>query len=538
VTTPAGVSSGPQWSHWAERIRGERPRDDRSRLEVWGYAGRPSYAPGESLALHVSTTARTFDVLVYRDGGEREVVYEARGLAGAWHPTPDDAYAAGCGWPVAHTVEVPAAWRPGAYVIEFTASDERGTAVQDGFFVVRPEAPGRDARIAVVLATYTWQSYNDWGGGCAYSLDVPAGDVEGFSPRLAFERPWARGLIRQPSGAPRIAIGDALPIGWAPRREQGEWALANGYSCWSGSAGWAQFDGHFVRWAERAGYAIELLTQWDLDRDPSCLRDYACVVTVGHDEYWTARGRRALDDFVETGGRYARFAGNIMWQVRVVDELRTQVSYKMAPEADPLAASADRARRTGAFESAEIGDPPVTTFGANGARGVYSRVGGASPRGVGGFVVYRNDHWAFAGTDLYYADVLGRDVPLVGYESDGLAYTFDNGLPIATGEDGAPPELEILALTPVTRVEEDHGTPGAFLMMGSEEVGGAARTLFGEDTPATRQAISRGAAVMTWMPKGDGEVLCGGSTEWPWALACGERIAERVVANVLDRYSA
>jgi hypothetical protein len=501
----------------------------------------------------VSTTASSFAVLIYRDGAEQEAVYRAAGVPGQLHETPDDAYAAGCGWPASVTVEVPDDWRSGGYVVELTARDGRGTATQDGFFAVRPARSAHTRPIALVLATYTWQAYNDWGGGSAYSRDAAADDavsavapegeprdartVEGFSPRLAFERPWARGLIRLPDGAPRLPLKDPPPMRWAPRFEQAEWAFANGFSIWSGMAGWARHDALFFRWAEANGYEIDVLTQWDLDRDPACLEPYACVVTVGHDEYWTAAGRRVLDAFIERGGRYARLAGNILWQIRLEDDRSTFVCHKYVPETDPLASAEDRTLRTGAFESLAIGDPPVTTFGGNGARGIYSRMGGCSPRGVGGLIVYRNDHWAFAGTDLYYADVLGAGVPLVGYEADGVAYTFERGLPVPTGDDGAPPGLEILALTPVTLEEEDHGIPGGFLLVGDGDLGFAARALFGSDTPEHREELRRGSAVMTWMEKGDGEVICGGSTEWPYALSRSEPMVERIVRNVLEKFS-
>jgi hypothetical protein len=549
-----GVSSGPQWAHWRAALRAERPAEDPSTLEIWGYIGQPSYAPGDTLTLHVSTTAQKYTVVIYRDGSTQDVVYSSDKLLGSMPPTPDDAFAVGCGWPATHTLTVPATWRPGGYVVEFTASDERGTATQDGFFVVRPGRGDRTQRIVLVLATYTWQAYNDWGGGSAYSLDSAGGadstaagssleqadsrSVGGFSPRLSFDRPWARGLIRLPAGAPRIPLKDSPPVGWALRREQGEWAFANGYSYWSGSAGWASFDALFARWAERQGYSIDFLTQWDLDRDGDCLDPYQCVVTVGHDEYWTSTGRGVLDTFIERGGRYARLAGNILWQIRLENEGRTQVCYKYVAESDPLADTPDRGRRTGAFETAAIGSPPVTTFGANGGRGIYSRMGGSSPRGVGGFIVYRNDHWVFDGTDLYYADVLGSDVRLVGYEADGVSYTFDRGLPFPTGEDGAPADLAILALTPGSLGEEDHGIPGAFVDVGDDDLRFLARSLLGADTTENLKAVRGGAAVMTCMKKGRGQVVCCGSTEWPYALSEADPMVERVVRNILDRLSA
>jgi len=544
------VSMG-QWPHWTEQFRGERPSDDPGKLEVWGYTSRPSYAPGELLELHVSTTAENFSVEIYRDGASLELVHREEGIPGAFHPTPADAYATGCDWPVAQLIEIPEGWRSGGYVLVFTASDERGSVMQDGFFIVRAPRPAEHGT-AFVVATYTWQEYNDWGGACGYAsadgFAAPRPGVEddhgsargtsGFAPRLAFQRPWGRGLIRIPRGAPRIPVRGAPEIGWAPRYEVAEWAWANGFSVWSMSAGWARFDGLFARWAERNGYSLDFLSQWDLDRSPDALDGYDCVVTVGHDEYWTAAGRAVLDRFVEAGGGYARLAGNIFWQVRLEDDGGTQVCYKYVPEDDPLGDSSDVGLRTGPFEYSGIARPPVTTFGANGGRGVYAKYGGMSPRGVGGFVVYRNDHWAFAGTDLYYGDVLGADVPLVAYESDGVSYTFRNGLPYPAGDDGSPAELEILALTPVSFEEEDHGHPGAVLLVRDADLAVMARLFFGGDTAENRERLRAGSAVITHMPKGAGEVLCCGTTEWPYALDRGEPMVECITRNVLDRFGA
>lgn len=545
------VSSGPQWRDWSTQFRGERPTTDPEQLEIWGYTGRPSYSPGETLTLHVSTTAATYAVRVIRDGAEPEVVAEVGDLAGSWHDVPLDVFEAGCGWPICAEIPIPADWRSGGYLIEFIAADERELAIQDGFFILKPALPGAEAKLAMIIPTYTWQAYNDWGGGSAYSRDsTPSGptsedldqassmrELSGYSPRLSFERPWARGLIRLPSGAPRYLVASPPDSPWAVRYEQGEWAYANGYSFWCGMAGWDRFDGLFVRWAEQHDVELELLSQCDLDNQPGLLDSYECVITVGHDEYWTASGRRQLDDFISAGGKYARFAGNIFWQIRVEDDGATQVCYKYAPEADPLANAEDRDQRTGAWESLRIGNPAVTTFGANGARGAYARLGGSSPRGVGGFIVYRNDHWAFEGTDLYYGDVLGGSIPLVAYEVDGVSYTFRHGLPYPTGEDGAPDDLEILALTPGSLLAEDHQVPGSVLLTGDGDLAFMAEQIYGEDTEEARSRIRYGAAVITAMNKGAGEVFCGGSTEWPFALFRGDPMVERVVHNVLTRFT-
>lgn len=542
MTTPRGTAEG-QWTTWLERLVADGPSDDPEALEIWGYTSQPSYAPGDQVELHVSTTADTWGFEVWRDGATFELVHRSDGLTGRHHPRPEEVVAEGCGWPVEARFTVPSAWTSGGYIVVFRAQGDDREVTQDGFFVLRADEPGQRSPLALVVATYSWQEYNDWGGGCGYFsddfVDQSADPLEvrekSFKPRLSFDRPWSRGLIRVPIGAPRLAA-PPLPLGAAVGVPAADWAVANGYSVWTVANGWARYDALTARWLEAEGYAPELLSQWDLDRDPTILDHYSTVVTTGHDEYWTAAGRKVLDRFVERGGGYARLAGNIIWQVRMEDDLRTQVCHKYAAHADPELTNADRDQRTGAFEARHIDDPPVTTFGANGFRGVYSRMGGLSPRGVGGFIVYRPDHWAFDGADVYYGDVLGPEVPLVGFETDGVDYTFRHGLPFPTGDDGTPEHLEILALTPVTLEEEDHGHAGSVLSIADGDLAFAAEAVFGTDTPEHRDRLRHGSAVITSMTKGQGEVFCAGTTEWCHALATGHPQVEIITRNVLDRF--
>ena len=542
MTAERGSSEG-QWLTWLERITAEGPSPDPEALEIWGYTDRPSYAPGETVSLHVSTTAPAWGFEVWRDGHAFEKVHEQSGLLGTRHPVPAEVVASGCGWPQGASFEIPGSWASGGYIVVLRAEAEGREVTQDAFFVLRPSVPGRHSGLAMVAATYTWQEYNDWGGGCGYFsdefIDHSADPLEvrekSFKPRLSFHRPWSRGLIRTPVGAPRLAQPPP-PVGAAVGVPAADWAISHGYSVWTVAAGWARYDALTFRWLEANGYEPELLSQWDLDRDPSVLDGYRTVVTTGHDEYWTAGGRRVLDRFITGGGRYARLGGNIVWQVRLEDDMATQVCHKYAAHADPQHRSPDTDRRTGAFEALHIDWPPVTTYGANGLRGVYSRMGGLSPRGPGGFIVYRPEHWAFAGADMYYGDVLGGDVPLVGYETDGVDYTFRSGLPYPTGTDGAPEGLEILALTPVTLEEEDHGQAGNLISIADGDLSFAAEAIHGEDTPENRDKLRYGSAVITAMPKGEGEVFCAGTTEWCHALAQGDTQVKTITRNVLDRF--
>src|SRR5688500_5236591 len=70
----------------------EEPRP----LFVEGYAGQVSYAPGEELSLHVSTSAAVFSVEVARLGAKTESVWSRAEIKGREHPVPEDASSHGC----------------------------------------------------------------------------------------------------------------------------------------------------------------------------------------------------------------------------------------------------------------------------------------------------------------------------------------------------------------------------------------------------------------------------------------------------------
>src|SRR5262249_41186340 len=106
------------------------------------YAGRTSVAQGEAITFHVSTDLPDFSLRIYRFGAQVELVDEVPGLAGHLYPTPDDAYAHGCGWPAALTYTIPLHWRSGVYAAYCTQGQNYTLCP----FVVRERAPGSISR--------------------------------------------------------------------------------------------------------------------------------------------------------------------------------------------------------------------------------------------------------------------------------------------------------------------------------------------------------------------------------------------------------
>jgi hypothetical protein len=341
-----------------------------------GYASEVSVAPGDTLHLHVSSSAGLrYRVRVYRIGwyggmgGRLMPCLPCRPHTATAQPRPAPDPATGylrLQWPVTDAVPIGTAWVSGYYLAELVALNGRGSWIP---FVVRAPASRRSA-ILVQAAVNTWEAYNRWGGRSLYWNHTGVGD-----DHASFDRPY------QLHGAPTEGgRGANLPPAW-------EFPLA--------------------RFLERYGYDVAYTTDVDTDRDPAELLRHRLVMTAGHDEYWTKAMRDAFEAARRAGANLAFMGANTgYWQMRYEDRSRTIVEYRSAkrdPETDP-------ALKTVRFRDLSPQRPECWLEGVQ-----WGEIGNADYTAVGAGVTPQ-DPW-FAGTGFKPTDTLRG---LVGYEYDTL----------------------------------------------------------------------------------------------------------------------
>ena len=516
----------------------ERPSaDGLTSHRIWSYTDAQSYSPGDRVKLHACTNAATYDLNVIRDCLRPETVLERKGLPGKLHPIPEDCSVNGCNWPVALEFQIGPDWRSGVYIVRTRCLKEGAVAdTHDHLLIVRPKpAKAMPGRLLLIAATSTWTAYNDWGGSNHYQgFAGPNADL--FSAVLSIHRPYAKGFVTLPPDAPRPTLMEPPAMMAEPRYPHMEWAYAHGYSKKYASAGWASYERHFMRWAEAAGYIVDVIAQTDLHFRPDILSAYRCLVMVGHDEYWSWQMRDAIDAYVDEGGHIARFAGNFMWQIRLEQDGQIQVCHKyLATKNDPFMVTGPRHLVTESWEAKEIARPGALTFGLNATRGLYASWSGCSPRGAKGFPIYRPDHWAFTGTGLYYGDVLGARSAIFGYEVDGLAYEIRGGLPYVAPGETAPDGLEILALGLSSTIEEGPTIIPGKIFLGAEDAQYVASVLAGSTTAEAIEATKRGSGMIVNFSRGKGEVFHAGTCEWVAGLLRQDEMVIKVTRNVLNR---
>lgn len=503
------------------------------------YTDRLSLRPGETFALHISVENGPCRLEIARVGKAREIVHTQDGIVAGHHPAPEDADRKGCGWPVALDVTAGADWRTGYYDIALT--DAAGE-VTHHFVCIKPAAGTTGSSAVLVLATNTYHSYNWWGGANAYSnvtglmtgkvpFDQAMDQAIGVS---STQRPFTQMIIAAPDDAPRLINMRSRGFKEKPWTADPDWMRRHRISPYDGSAGFLnKWEHAFAAWTEEEGYAFDYVTDYDLDTDPDLLSAYTSAFFVGHSEYWSGKQREQVERFVDEGGYAAILSGNTcFWKVRWEDDGKTYVCHKWKGfEAEDVPdADATHLWSHPAFKAPEA---EITGLSFN--FGGYHRLGMCVSRGSAGFTVYNDKHWALEGTDLFYGDILGGDVPLIGYESDGCQFEFGaDGLPKAIPLGGVPENLEIIGIAPVTLGEDS--SSGYAPMIPPEKLDVIAEVIHGDGSPAMQQRVLRGHAMLASFKRGKGEVFNTGTTEWAHGLAAHDPFVETITRNVMKRF--
>ncbi len=431
---------------------------------IEGYADAVSVAAGGAVGLHVSTDAAGFDLEVYREGPAPLLLARAGPIPCGRHHVPAEAYAEGCGWPAAYTLQIPADWPTGAYRAQLSSPeagrDGIGKTECSVFFVVRADSPGLGSPTLLQFCTNTYAAYNNWGGHSLYAYN-------------------SRGRLR----AHRVSF-DRPGLGYDDDCGVTTWELP------------------FVRWAEANGFPLEYATNYDLEARPEILDHYRLVLSVGHDEYWSAAMRDHLESYVGRGGNVAFFSGNsVCWQVRFEGAGRAMRCHKEAVDEDPEYLLGRHHLLTTRWSDGRVGRPENYLTGVGWDQGGYHRSHGMHMEGSGAYTVRRAEHWVFEGTGLRDGDEFGGEATIVGYETDGCLYeNGPDGRPRPTGADGTPRDFVILGQAP-------------------------ASLFAGHVGMATMGLYTRGGTVFT-----------AGTTDWAHGLA-GDPCVQRITRNVLERLS-
>lgn len=274
---------------------------------IQGFATDISVNQGDTVRFKVKTNASSYRLDIYRIGyygglGARKIatVNPSATLPQSQPACIDDPSTTGlldCGnWAQSASWPVPASAVSGVYIARLVRGDTGGAS--HIIFVVRDDA-GSSALLFQTADT-TWQAYNDWG-------DKPTN---------------ARSMYESPNGR-AVKVSYNRPFNTRGGTPGGrDFFFANEYP--------------MVRWIEANGYDVSYTTGVDSDRRGALIKQHKALLSVGHDEYWSAAQRANVEAARDAGVSAAFFSGNsVYWKTRwepsvdaSASPYRTLVSYK------------------------------------------------------------------------------------------------------------------------------------------------------------------------------------------------------------------
>jgi hypothetical protein len=268
--------------------------------DLQGFATDISVNAGQRVDFKIKTTASEYEIQIYRlgyyDGDGARKITDITPLTA---PSPqreciNDSVTAlyDCGnWDVSASWDVPADAVSGVYIARLFRDDTDGSSHIT--FVVRQDASTSD--VFYQTSDATWQAYNLYGGASFY-----AGGPNGRAYKLSYNRPFAdRGGVERRD----FLFGAEYPM---------------------------------IRFLERNGYDVSYTTNVDSDRRGELIKNHRIFLSVGHDEYWSAKQRQNVEAARDSGTHLAFFSGNsVYWKTRYEASkdgsetpYRTVVTYK------------------------------------------------------------------------------------------------------------------------------------------------------------------------------------------------------------------
>ncbi|MGH9295007.1 MAG: N,N-dimethylformamidase beta subunit family domain-containing protein, partial [Acidimicrobiales bacterium] len=361
---------------------------------VEGFLDRVSAVAGDEVTLYANTGSPRLSITAYRLGwykglGARLVASlgSVRGVVQPPAGLTQGINMVECRWSPTLSFKIEDDWPSGYYLLKLLTKNGYSQWVP---FLVRDDESS--APVLVQSSVTTWQAYNLYGGYSLYSS--PSGSYEDRSRVVSFDRPYA---AADEDGSADL-FGNEYPL---------------------------------VALVERLGVDVSYWTDIDLHVRPQLLARHRCLVSLGHDEYWSAVMRDSCEAALHKGLNIAFLGANACYRhIRLAPSPtgpdRRVICYKVASE-DPIYGR-DPAEATANWPDGPDARPESQLIGIE-----YQAFGGS-----GDLVVVDPSSWVFAGTGLGQGSRI----------SDSLGSEFDRyvpGLP-------SPSNVQLLAHSPTSSV--------------------------------------------------------------------------------------
>ena len=428
----------------------------------------------------------------------------------------DDLY--DCGWETSHSWTVPVNARSGIYVGRLHFERDKKPQVYEVTFIVRKSDTLPKAPVVVLCSSNTWQAYSAT-PFAVHRTGEQMWDTSGYENSHALAPAYCC-YRDHAAGQPSYQLGMRMP-----------WPVAAPSVVYSspglGYAHLMRAERHAHIWLDKCNYDYDVVTDFDLHRNPHLLDGYRVLVINGHSEYWSIEAYEGVDRFLAGGGNAVVLSGNTMfWRVTFDDDAQVMEcrkydsaigGAKFAPIGE-LWHSLDGHRGS---LMRECGYPAWKVLGLE-CLGWWSTAAGS----FGSYQVTTDDHPLFrtprevglSNDDRFGHAPGGGEPRAVGHEADVRLSTLARMTPLPYPDQATMPDepAGIITLARGIRTRPD-GTILDYFARKGEPIDGVV------------------CEMIYWERPQGGRVFHAGAIAAGWALSADERLAT-LMRNVMSQF--
>lgn len=334
---------------------------------IEGYTEFNSYYPGEDINLFVSSMTKEFNIEIVNQSINPMAVLKLKSNKGKVQNYNECSFAIGCKWELSEVIKLPQETWSGYYIIKLSN--------KTSFFEIPLIVKSRKrSKILCVASTNTWQAYNTWGGASFYRYYLTDTCYQKysrrwFSPLLSFERPYIEKSEKYSGHLFNAELG-------------------------------------LIHWLESENYTFDVVTDFDIDKDPSVLLGYKIVILNTHSEYWSKKALLGLNNYLNNNGNLCYIGANgLHWKVIIKDnKIECQKDYDDHTIDGSIG---------GRWRRDKLNQPEEKTLGVAWDMAGYDTY---MP-----YMVVNDKHWIYNGTNLKNGDLFGKSLNrkyASGHETD------------------------------------------------------------------------------------------------------------------------
>ncbi len=293
--------------------------------DIIGYQDRHSFNPGDTITTYVNSTDN-YEAVLFRNGLKVERIIQIGSFKAMTQKVPDRFFVdTGLEWKPSFSYMLPEDLNSGLYTLKITSLSDN-IKFYNLSFVVSPkqEDYGKNTKLLVLASTNNWQTYNIWGGRSRYRNfeNSSAGSAlkgfiklvgvkflpETFKKRLREvvkkniivsikDHPDAPQFVKLSLKRPHpnCSINSTDPNQqFTSHLAEGEWRI--------------------LAWLEREKYSYDLISGFELHKNPELLKEYDTLILSTHSEYWSKEMFSGLKSFFSNGGNVLNLSGNSIYR--------------------------------------------------------------------------------------------------------------------------------------------------------------------------------------------------------------------------------